>query len=129
LVELPPEASIASEWWPAIEIGSPAAYDGPPIANPRVSDAPAGFREAQVLLKMKEGWLMIIENFRGDLGDVRGVSVGEVEGRPADMYQLSGGVLVQWSDREAWYGVFGRGVEPEVVLAVARGLRIIPSTD
>jgi hypothetical protein len=129
LVQLPPQASIPGEWWPILQIDSPAVYDGPQIANPQVSNSPAGSQEAQVLLRMNEGWLMIIENFRGDLGDVRGISAGEVGGRPATMYELPGGTLVQWSHGGAWYGVFGRGVEADVVVTIAQALRIISPTD
>lgn len=130
LGELPTQVSIASEWWPAISMDSPSAYEGPRRPNPWVSDSPAGTREAQVLLRMGEGWLVIIENFRGDLGDVRGVSAGSVAGRPAMLFELAQGVvLVQWSDRGAWYSVLGRGVDADDVVRTANSLVVIPPAD
>ena len=70
-----------------------------------------------------DGWLAILENFRGDLGDVTGTPVGSVAGNPATLYEVNGGELVQWSQDGRWYGVFGRGVARDVVVAVALGMQ------
>jgi hypothetical protein len=72
---------------------------------------------------------MIVENFRGDVGDAQGVAVGEVEGRPASLFELPGGTLVQWSDAGAWYGVFGRGVTVEDLIETAHALHLIDAPD
>jgi hypothetical protein len=72
---------------------------------------------------------VIIENFRGDLGDVRGTPVGNVAGRPATLYEFADGSLVQWSDQGAWYGVFGRGVDAADVLGTALSLMVIAPND
>jgi hypothetical protein len=129
LEELPAQASIPAEWWPAASTDSPSAYDGPQVPNPWVSDSPPGTQEAQVLLKLGDGWLMVIENLRGDLGDVQGDAVGNVAGRPATLYELPGGVLVQWSDQGAWYGVFGRGVDADTVVRTALSLSVSSPAD
>ncbi len=128
LAELPSQASIPAEWWPAVSVDSPSAYDGPEVTNPWVSDSPAGTQEAQVLLKLGDGWLLIIENFRGDLGDVQGSPVGKVAGRPATLYEMAEGSLVQWSDQGAWYGVFGRGIDAADVVGTALSLTVIASS-
>lgn len=129
LAEMPPGGSIPTEWWPATSIDSPSGYDGPTVPNPRVSDSPPGAKEAQFLLQLPQGWLMIVENFRGDVGDAQGVSAGEVEGRPASLFELPGGTLVQWSDAGAWYGVYGRGVTAEEVIETAQALHLIDAAD
>ncbi len=125
LEELPLEVSLPTKWWPVLSVDLPSDYDGPDVANPWVSDSPPGTQEAQVLLETSDGWLVILENFRGDLGDVTGSAVGTVAGRPAVLYELGGGVLVQWSDRGAWYGVFGRGVGADEVVRTALVLKPI----
>ena len=129
LSELPPGASIAAEWWPALSMDSPSDYHGPIVANPRVSDSPQGSQEAQVLLKLGDGWLLILENFRGDLGEVTGSAVGTVAGRPATLYEVADGVLVQWSDQGAWYGVFGRGIGAEEVVRTALSVTTVDPGD
>jgi hypothetical protein len=129
LAELPPGGSIPAEWWPAVSIDSPSSCDGSTGPNPWVSESPPGAKEAQVLLRLREGWLMIVENFRGDVGDAQGVAVGEVEGRPASLFELPGGTLIQWSDKGAWYGVFGRGVTVEDVIETAHALHLIDALD
>lgn len=125
LTELPAGSSVPAEWWPVLSLESPAAYEGPAVPNPRVVGEQQGAQEAEVLLQFDDGWLVILENFRGDLGDVSGSTVGDVAGRQATLYELNGGVLVQWSDQGAWYGVFGRGVAAADVVQVALGLTLI----
>ena len=106
-------------------MSAPADYDGPVISNPRITGESPGTREVELVLTMGEGWLMVVENFRGDLGDVGGRPVGQVGGHTARLYVLDGGSLVQWSDEGAWYGVFGRGVAPSDVIRVALGTTLI----
>jgi len=130
LYQLADGVSIAPTWWPVLSLDSPSEYDGPSASNPRVSDSPPGTQEAQVLLESGDGWLVILENFRGDLGDVTGSAVGTVAGNPATLHQVNGGALVQWSDHGAWYGVFGRDVPEEVVVDMALSLSIVdPAID
>jgi len=125
LTELPSGASVPAQWWPVLTLHSPSDYHGPEVPNPQVSDSPPGTQAAEVLLKLGDGWLVILENLRGDLGDVTGSAVGTVAGRPATLYELNDGVLVQWSDQGAWYGVFGRGVSAEEVVRTALSLTVI----
>lgn len=128
LTELPSGASIPAQWWPVLSLHSPSDYHGPEVPNPQVSDSPPGTQAAQVLLERGDGWLVILENLRGDLGDVTGSAVGTVAGRPATLYELNDGVLVQWSDQGAWYGVFGRGVSAEEVVRTALSLTVMAGT-
>jgi len=78
--------------------------------------------EVQIVLQADKGWLVIIENFHGDLGDVTGTHAGAVDGNPASIYEVNGGQLVQWSRDGKWYGVFGRGVSRDAILALALGM-------
>jgi hypothetical protein len=116
--ELPPGAAVAEKWWPVLEGGSDTDYQGPTV-NPRVLSAQGADPEAEVLLSCGQGWLLVLEDFRGDLGDVSGEAVGSVAGRAAYLYGVNGGWLVQWSDGGRWYGVFGRGMTRETVIDTA----------
>jgi hypothetical protein len=75
--------------------------------------------EAEMVFSYQGGWLVLVENFRGDLGETPGSPVGNVGGEPAAVYSVNGGVLVQWSHDGRWYGLFGRGVAQEKVVALA----------
>lgn len=125
---LPVGVTVASQWWPVLQAEGPEAYQGPPVSNPRIDDGGAGEGEVQVVLQAGDGWLVVLENFRGDLGDVTGQEVGEVDGHTATLYELNGGRLVQWSDSGRWYGVFGRGVAEDLVVSAALSMRrVIPA--
>ncbi len=121
--ELPKGVTLAEEWWPVVDLETPADYDGPVAENPWISGSADSEPEIQVLLDCADGWLAILENFRGDLGDVSGAEVGAVAGNSAHLYDVNGGTLVQWSDGGLWYGVFGRGVASEKVIEMALGMR------
>jgi hypothetical protein len=123
LAELPSGATISQEWWPLVELDSPDEYEGPSVTNPRFSGGGEDDPEIQLLLEYRGGWAMILENFRGDLGDMRGDPVGKVAGRTATLYGVNGGTLVQWSDGGRWYGVFCRGVPSEDVVAMSLKMR------
>lgn len=125
LSDLAPEMSIPEEWWPVLDTRSPTEYRGPIVGNPRITGDQPGEHEVQVLLRSGGGWLAILENFRGDLGETAGRAVGTVEGRPAVLYQVNGGSLVQWSDEGRWYGVFGRGLSDEEVISAAHALSVV----
>ncbi|OFW61312.1 MAG: hypothetical protein A2133_02545 [Actinobacteria bacterium RBG_16_64_13] len=127
LAELPLEATIPAEWWPVIEIADPAAYQGPPAGNPRVLDSQGHDPEAQLVIDLQGGWLAILENFRGDLGDTSGVEVGTVAGHRAYLYAVNGGSLIQWSDGGRWYGVFGRDLPTQTVVDVALEMQLVPA--
>ena len=116
--ELPSGAALAPEWLPVLESADPRADPTLSRPNPLISGEGAD-AEVQVVLQVGEGWLVIIENFHGDLGDVAGNDVGSVDGHPARLYQVNGGELVQWSVNGSWYGVFGRDVSEDAILAVA----------
>ena len=119
---LPEDAVLADRWYPVLESQDPGAYDGPPAGNPQVLGSGAD-SEIQVIFQAGEGWLAILENFRGDLGDVTGTAVGSVAGNAAAVYEVNGGELVQWSQDGLWYGVFGRGIGRDDTVAVALGMQ------
>ncbi|MFH0917397.1 MAG: hypothetical protein V1912_13260 [bacterium] len=125
LVELPAGISIPADWWPVLSTTAPGDHGGPVVSNPRITGEIPGAQEVQLVLRMSDGWLVVLENFRGDLGDVTGSPVGRVAGHIATLYALNGGVLVQWSDQGAWYGVFGRGVPSTDVVRIALGMTLV----
>jgi len=116
---------LADGWWPVIELNDPGEYQGPATDNPRVVGGAVGDAEVQVVLDCEGGWLVVVENFRGDLGDVKGERVGTLEGRDAYLYEVGGGLLVQWSDGGRWYGVFGREVPAALVVETALSMRTV----
>ncbi len=119
---LPDDAVLADRWFPVLESQDPGSYDGPPARNPQVLGSGAD-SEVQVIFQAGDGWLAILENFRGDLGDVKGTPVGTVAGSPAVVYEVNGGELVQWSQDGLWYGVFGRGIARDQLVDVALGMQ------
>jgi hypothetical protein len=116
---LPTEAALAATWWPVTEIQRPSDYTGPAIDNPRVYEANGVAVAAQVVLAVGKGSLAILENYRGDLGDVVGETVGEVGGNKATRYSVGDGTAVQWSDEGLWFVVFGRNISASEVTKVA----------
>ena len=122
--DAPEGVTLVADWLPVIDQQQPDEYQGPAVANPRISGGGGYDPEIQVVLSYKGGWLVVVENFRGDLGDVTGTDVGAISGHAAALYAVNGGYLVQWSDGGRWYGVFGRGVENEQLVALA--LRMVP---
>lgn len=125
LAELPPGIAIPAAWWPVLSMTAPADYEGPVVSNPRITGEGPGAQEVQLVLAMGDGWLMVLANFRGDLGDVVGSPVGQVAGHTATLYGLNDGVLVQWSDQGAWYGVFGRGLPSADVVRIALSMTLV----
>jgi hypothetical protein len=119
-----PLSTVAPDtWWPISEVDSPAAYAGPRVPNPRLLPEEGSPPEIRVALKSSDGWLEIIENVRGDLGDVKGTSIGTISGHQAALYAVGGSYCVQWSDSGIWYAVFARGWSEEDVREVALDLR------
>lgn len=125
LSELPEGASLADEWWPILEYETGGAYSGSDVANPHVTDAGQADCEAQVLLTLEAGTVAVLENYRGDLGDVTGLEVGRVGEQTATLYEVNGGLLVQWSDAGCWYGVFSRVLSEEEIMALALSMRVV----
>lgn len=123
--ELPEGAEVAATWWPVVDCGGPDEYEGPARPNPWVNQDPLE-PEAQLVLDLSGGWLVVLENFRGDLGDVSGRAVGSVDESGATLYEVNEGHLVQWSHAGRWYGVFGRGVPSDLVVDLALQMRLIP---
>jgi hypothetical protein len=120
---LPGETVAPDTWWPVSQVDSPAAYEGPPAPNPRIASSPGTLPEIRLVLRSGRGWLEIVENVRGDLGDVTGSPVGMVSGHPATLYQLGGCLCVQWADAGIWYAVVARGWPEDEVRAVALNVR------
>jgi len=127
--KLPAGADIVLEWWPVLSLDGPDDYGGPGIPNPLVSRADGEDPGVQLVLRYGDGWLVVLENFRGDLGETEGVEVGTVEGHPAALYEVNGGKLVQWSDGGAWYGLFGRGLAVETVTELAQEIQLIDAAE
>ncbi len=123
--EMPAGARLADTWWPVLDLGSPEEYGGESTPNPWVAGVETDQPQVQVVFELAEGWMVLIENFRGDLGDVHGEYVGEVVDCPATLYDVAGGRLVQWSNGGRWYGVFGRGLSRDVVVRLALGAQLI----
>jgi len=123
--EFPEGATVASEWWPVVDCETPDENQGAARANPWIDQDPLE-PEAQLVVSIAGGWLVVLENFRGDLGDVSGRAVGDVNDHAATLYEVNGGHLVQWSAGGKWYGVFGRGVAPELVVSAALEMRPVP---
>jgi hypothetical protein len=121
---LPEGAALAPRWLPVVESSDPEAYEGPEQANPQVVGTGPD-SEIQVVFRAGSGWLVVIENFHGDLGDVAGIPVGLVGGNAAALFEVNGGELVQWSQDGRWYGVFGRGVSRDAILAAALGMETV----
>jgi len=126
LRELPEGASLATEWWPVVEVTSPEEYGGERRANPWISAEEGGAASAEVVIRWGEGWLAVLENFRGDLGETPGEFVGEQGDAGAYRYQVNEGILVQWSREGRWYGVFGRQLEGGALADVALRMEIVP---
>jgi hypothetical protein len=124
LDELPSGITVAANWWPVIDGGSATTATEVGV-NPRIVGGSDGEPEGQVILQSGSGWLDIVANFRGDLGDVSGESIGTVAGSAANLYEVSGGLLVQWSYRGRWYGVFGRGVPRDIVTSTALSMSLV----
>ena len=125
LVRLPAGAEVARSWWPAIDLSDPASYQGKSVANPHIAGADSAQPQAQLLLQMGEGWIVVFENFRGDLGENAGKRVGTVGGKEAILCNTNGGTLVQWSNGGRWFGVFGRGIGQQVVVEIALAAQLI----
>ena len=121
---LPDGAALAAHWLPVVRSSDPQAYDGPEQDNPQVVGVGAD-SEIQVVFQAGRGWLVVIENFHGDLGDVTGTPVGSVAGNAAVLFEVNGGELVQWSKDGLWYGVFGRGVSRDALVVAALGMKVV----
>jgi hypothetical protein len=124
LAELPSGTTVASSWWPVVDGGSPEGFSDKSV-NPHIIGSSQGEAEGQILLACGDGWLAVLANFRGDLGDVSGEKVGAISGAPAYLYEVNGGSLVQWGYQGRWYGVFGRGVPRDLVISTALSMTLI----
>jgi hypothetical protein len=122
---LPQGATLSPRWLPVIDSPDPQTYDGVARNNPYVV-GPGADSEIQVVFQTDQGWFVVIENFRGDLGDVSGAPVGSVAGEAATLYEVNGGELVQWSKDGLWYGIFARGLKRDAILAIALGMKVLP---
>jgi len=116
---LPAEMEVVDYWWPVVDVESPEQYQGPQVANPRIDHERTDQPEAQILLRWGNGWVVLLENFRGDVGLTSGEDVGLVAGHKAMLYRINGGLLIQWSEDGRWYGLFARTVPEEELKRLA----------
>ncbi len=121
---LPMSARVDAEYFPLLTCVEPSEYQGPKQPNPLVTGS-VDQASAEVLVRTDEAWMVFLENFRGDLGDVSGTHVGDVQGHPAHSYEIAGGVVVQWSDTGRWYGVFSRDIPAEQLAQIALDMRVL----
>lgn len=121
---LPEGTKLAESWWPLTELENPQGYEGPRVGNPRVFDD-GSVAQVEVLFQAADGWFVVLENFRGDVGETPGQKVGEVGGRTATLYAINGGMLVQWQYEGLWYGVFARGIAKEELLRMVEGMELV----
>jgi hypothetical protein len=119
---LPLGTAVAASWMPLTEISNSQTSTNAVAPNPRI-DVVSG--SAEVVLAYGSGWLGIMENYRGDLGDMQGKSVGAVAGHDAYLYSQDATSVVQWSDGGRWYAVIGRDISAEEVTKVALGMRAV----
>jgi hypothetical protein len=126
-IDAPEGATLLADWLPVIDQEDPDNYEGPAVPNPRISGGGGYDPEIQVVFSYGGGWLVVVENFRGDLGDVTGTVVGSISGHAASLYEVNGGCLVQWSDGGRWYGVFGRKVQSEQLVPLALDMATMPA--
>ena len=70
--------------------------------------------------------MLVVEDFRGDLGETSGEEAGMVEGHALNVYEFDGLVVAQWGDDGRWYDVVGRGLAREEVLRVALSMKKVP---
>jgi hypothetical protein len=124
LADIPTGIAVAPNWWPVIDGGS-SSESSNQGANPRIVGGGQEEPEGQLILACKDGWLAVIANFGGDLGDVSGERVGSIAAEPAYLYEVNGGWLVQWSHDGRWYGLFGRGVSKELVASTALSMTLV----
>lgn len=129
LCDLPAGAALSDVWWPVADLQDPSDYTGPLVYNPRIIGEVGSEPEIQVVIECEEGWIVIVENCRGDLGCSDSTAVGEVEGHAARHYNLAEVDLVQWSDEGRWYGVLGRLASMEMIMEVVSGMRLVKETD
>lgn len=121
---LPPGATLANGYWPVFSALEPPVSTDGLLPNPYISGTSA-LPSAEILLSVDDGWLLFLQNFRGDLGDIAGVSLGEVAGYPARVYEIGSGKLVQWSADGCWYGVFARGKTTALIDSVALNMALL----
>ncbi len=110
----------------AVTVGSPVYVPGElPVGMRLLSGGESALplesmsAESVVSLALEEGRLDVLQGVQGDLGDVQGVACGTIEGRPAKMFDLLGGHLVQWERDGSWCAVYGLDIPTETLLRVA----------
>ena len=121
--EVPSGMDVAPRWLPVVEEQDPAAYDGPAFDNPRVSGTTGTDPEIRLVLTYNAGWLEVVENFRGDLGDVAGSAGGRWGWATRIAVRGHGGHPGQWSDGGRWYGVFARQVAAQELVPLALSMK------
>jgi hypothetical protein len=124
---LPAGAELAVQWWPLVDCSTPEEYSGPPTANPRIDFQDESAVSAQVVVRCPVGWLAVLQNFRGDLGDTPSEDAGLIQGHDARVYDVEGATVVQWSDEGCWYAVIGRDVPQAEVVKVAMAMEKTPA--
>jgi hypothetical protein len=77
------------------------------------------------VLSTSSGWMEVLADVQGDLGDLPSrevVVAGEV---PAEVTKLLGGTMVQWRWEGFLYAVYGKGFTEKDVLRFSEGLVVL----
>jgi hypothetical protein len=121
--ELPQGATLPATWWPVSSGKSPVTWTGSSESNPRVVGRGKNV-EVRIVMRIGHGdsWMELAERVKGDLGDLQGDRAGSVAGHETQIYRFMGGDLVQWSDKGAWFALYGRNLPREDLLRAARGM-------
>ena len=125
---LPGGAVLAEKGWPSIASDTLLGPSPLELTNPQVDRDEVGNPvTSQVLFSIGDGYLAVIANLRGDLGDVPNNKICEIEGNPVSLYSQGDDHIIQWSDSDMWNVLMAKGISADELLKIALGLeRIMP---
>lgn len=78
-----------------------------------------GEARARVIIQTPQGTVEFLEVIEGDLGDLPSTALVLQDGRQAAAYHLLAGILVQWSEEGALYGVYSSKLSTEELASLA----------
>ena len=113
---------LAAHGFPVFDSTDPGSYDGP------VPEESVGGRVRRDPgtggVQGGRGWLVVIENFHGDLGDVTGEEVGSVAGRRPLCFTSTAGSWCSGASMASGTG-FWAGFSRAVLVAAALGMEVV----